>query len=91
MTSAVLLRSASEARAALATAVEEPGRMIWEHDGQCQCGARTYLFGQCFRCLREETAEKNRELIDRAVEQDVADPAQEGEEVIEKYANFGPA
>ena len=31
--------------------IERPARMMWEHDGQCGSGRRTYLFGQCFRCL----------------------------------------
>ncbi len=55
--------------------------MVWEHDGQCQCGRRTFLFGQCVKCLREEMAEKGRELVERAVEQDSADPPREAEEV----------
>ena len=66
----------------LATAAEEPGRMIWEHDRHCQCGSRTYMFGQCFKCLKEEIAERNREMIDRITDQDVAEPAGEGEEVL---------
>ena len=66
----------------LAMAVEEPGRMSWEHDGQCQCGSRTYLFGQCFKCLKAEIAERNQDIVERAVEQDQADPVAEGEDVV---------
>ena len=50
----------------LAVAAEEAGRTVWEHDGQCQCGRRTYLFGQCFKCLREELADKGGEIIEKA-------------------------
>lgn len=35
-----------------------PGRLIWEHGGKCQCGRRTYLFGQCEKCAKEEAAER---------------------------------
>ena len=40
------------------------------------------MFGQCFKCLKEEIAERNREMIDRITDQDVAEPAGEGEEVL---------
>ena len=35
-------------------------RDMWEHSGSCMCGKRTMLFGQCFRCMREEEKELNR-------------------------------
>ena len=42
---------------ALSVLVSQPSRTMWEHDGVCGCGRRTYLFGQCFRCLKEEAEE----------------------------------
>ena len=30
----------------LARLVEEPPTLMWEHQGRCQCGRRSYLFGQ---------------------------------------------
>ena len=50
----------------LAVAAEEAGRTVWEHDGQCQCGRRTFLFGQCLKCLRDELADKGEEIIEKA-------------------------
>ena len=31
---------------------------MWEHSGRCLCGRRSYLFGQCPHCLREEAQEQ---------------------------------
>ena len=28
--------------------------LMWEHQGRCPCGRRSYLFGQCSKCLQEE-------------------------------------
>ena len=27
---------------------------MWVHDGQCACGKRRYLHGQCLKCLKDE-------------------------------------
>ena len=37
--------------------LNEPVPTIWEHDGKCACGKRTYMFSTCFKCLMEELAE----------------------------------
>ena len=34
------------------------GTEMWEHDGLCACGRRTYLFGRCGRCLKEDASTK---------------------------------
>ena len=33
-------------------------RLIWEHNGECGCGRRTYLSGQCMKCLQDDLSEK---------------------------------
>ncbi|CAE7299989.1 unnamed protein product, partial [Symbiodinium necroappetens] len=40
--------------------LDGPRRDMWEHSGSCMCGKRTMLFGQCFRCMREEEKELSR-------------------------------
>ena len=35
-----------------------PVREVWAHDGKCACGKRTYLFGQCPSCIRQEVGER---------------------------------
>ena len=42
----------------LAALVEEPPTVMWEHQGRCQCARRSYLFGQCSKCLKEEMLER---------------------------------
>ena len=32
----------------------EPGKLMWKHQGQCNCGRKTYLFHHCMQCAREE-------------------------------------
>ncbi len=34
--------------------VASPGRLIWDHNGTCHCGRRTFLFSQCDKCARQE-------------------------------------
>ena len=31
---------------------------MWGHDSKCTCGKRTYLFGQCPSCIRQEVGER---------------------------------
>ena len=33
----------------------EPATLMWEHDGKCLCGRRSYIFGQCSKCIKEES------------------------------------
>ena len=35
-----------------------PVREVWAHYGKCACGKRTYLFGQCPSCIRQEVGER---------------------------------
>ena len=32
----------------------QPPLLMWEHQGRCPCGKRSYLFGQCSKCLKED-------------------------------------
>jgi hypothetical protein len=34
-------------------------RLMWEHEGQCQCGRKTYLAGQCRKCALEDAEERH--------------------------------
>ncbi len=34
-------------------------RLMWEHEGQCQCGRQTYLAGQCRKCALEDAEERH--------------------------------
>ena len=34
-------------------------QLMWEHEGQCQCGKTTYLAGQCRKCALEDAAERH--------------------------------
>ena len=53
----------------LGALVEEPPTLMWEHQGRCQCGRRSYLFGQCSKCLKEEMLEKAAEEEKRQAEE----------------------
>ena len=53
----------------LGALLEEPPLLMWEHQGRCQCGRRSYLFGQCSKCLKEEMLEKASEEARRQSEE----------------------
>ena len=38
--------------------VQEPNRLVWEHDGVCICGKRTYFLPRCARCFTEDKQEE---------------------------------
>jgi hypothetical protein len=67
--------------------VKAPPREYWEHNGVCQCGKRTYLFGQCPNCLQQESLDRAEEVLKglESKEQEVVPPG-EGEVSVEsKY------
>jgi hypothetical protein len=41
--------------------LDRQNRLLWEHNGECGCGRRTYLFGQCMKCLEDELHERRSE------------------------------
>ena len=61
----------------LGALVEIPPTLMWEHQGRCQCGRRSYLFGQCSKCLKEEMLEKAAEEQRRLEEEEPLPPTVE--------------
>ena len=51
--------------------------MMLEHSRKCQCGRRTYLFGQCTKCLQEEHAQTKAEQGDATHEEEGGVPGAE--------------
>ena len=50
--------------------LERDSKELWEHEGQCACGRRTRLFGQCMRCIEAEHAEEVQRRADQGVEEE---------------------
>ena len=46
-------------------ASEEPSREMWDHDGLCACGKRTYLFSRCPSCIEQEALDTAVEIAER--------------------------
>ena len=44
----------------------EPARDVWEHDGLCSCGKKTYLFSRCPACIEKEAQDEVVEMQERA-------------------------
>ena len=55
--------------------VTNTARLMWDHDGECSCGRRTYLMSQCIKCLEEELTEKAKDESDAALALPVPAPA----------------
>ena len=54
----------------------EPGREVWEHDGLCPCGKKTYLFSRCPACIEKEAQDEvveMQERVDAAESRDIED------------------
>ena len=60
----------------LISLAREQEREVWEHDGKCSCGKRTYVFGRCTTCIEKEAAD---DLIQGAQQREEAEK-EEGEE-----------
>ena len=58
--------------------LDEPSRELWDHDGTCVCGKRTYSFSRCPSCIALDTAV---EISERAEPEAAADLDQESQEV----------
>ena len=43
--------------AAIRSMLDEPSREVWDHDGVCACGKKTYLFSRCPNCIQAEALE----------------------------------
>jgi len=70
--------------------LERRPKEVWEHSGKCACGKRTYLFGQCPGCIRDEAAEALQEGQEKRAEDPAVpvDPAADADEhVVELMAH----
>ena len=54
---------------------------MWEHQGRCPCGKRSYLFGQCSKCLKED-------LEIKATEESVAVHSETKKDICNDEATF---
>ena len=52
--------------------LDEPSREVWDHDGVCACGKKTYLFSRCPNCIQAEALETAAEMVSR--QDEAADP-----------------
>ena len=46
--------------------LDQKPRLMWEHAGKCACGRKTYLFGECMKCLKEAADDRGARAIDAA-------------------------
>ena len=56
--------------------LNKPSREVWDLDGVCACGKKTYLFSRCPNCIQAEALETAAEIVSR--QDEAADPADEG-------------
>jgi hypothetical protein len=56
--------------------LENVRNMIWDHNGTCVCGRRTYLFGLCPKCMKEDA--ELQESTSKAVEESSDEGKEEG-------------
>ena len=45
--------------------LDEPSREMWDHDGLCVCGKRSYLFSRCPSCIEQEALDTAVEIAER--------------------------
>ena len=50
----------------LRSLLQEPKREMWEHEGLCTCGKRTYLFSRCPTCIEQEASQEVEALVESA-------------------------
>ena len=62
--------------AAIRSMLDESSREVWDHDGVCACGRKTYLFSRCPNCIEAEALETAAEIVSR--QDEAADPPDEG-------------
>ena len=41
--------------------LERPAKMMWDHNGKCICGRRTFLHGLCDKCAREDAIDRHQQ------------------------------
>ena len=57
--------------------MKQSSRLMWDHDGLCSCGKRTYLFSQCFKCLQEEALDDERRRAEEELDEEIYTPAKD--------------
>ena len=61
--------------------LDEPSRELWDHDGTCVCGKRTYLFSRCPSCISSRKLSIQQSKSASAEPEAAADLDQERQEV----------
>ena len=56
--------------------LDDPSREVWDHDGVCACGKKTYLFSRCPSCIQAEARGTAAEIVSR--QDEAADPLEDG-------------
>ena len=48
--------------------LEQRPRTMWSHNGCCACGRKSYLFGRCSVCVKEEAKDRHEASVEKAAE-----------------------
>ena len=64
---------------------------MWDHDGLCACGKRTYLFSRCPSCIEQEALDTAVEIAEREDAEvcGSSDRDPESPEIIYRYRSIG--
>ena len=54
----------------LLSMLERPAKLMWEHNGKCICGRRTFLHGLCDKCAREDAIDRHQAAAQEPEPQD---------------------
>ena len=66
----------------LTSLAREPKREVWEHDGKCSCGKRSYVFARCVTCIEKEAADDLRAATELREKQDREDAEMAEEDAL---------
>ena len=59
-------------------------RIMWEHNGKCDCGKRVFLFSECKKCLEDSQADKHVEQVEELHAAEASsDKATAGDELVD--------
>ena len=71
----------------LISLAKEPSIEVFEHNGQCACGKRAYVFARCVSCIQKEAAD-DMEASARALAETDAEVLPEAELLAEEILSF---
>ena len=54
--------------------LEESPRQMWEHNGKCQYGRRSYMMALCAHCIRSESRARHADALEEAAAKEELDP-----------------